>query len=85
MKVFLVVEVTRDDLDWDCRHKIFSTEEKAIKYLEERNKDLYYNYDVEYWLKEDKENTKYDKTEDSVSYYDNNGGYEIAIHEEEVK
>ena len=48
MKVWMVLETTRDDLDWDCDVTLYETKEKAEEYLKKRNEILYRNYEVEY-------------------------------------
>lgn len=84
MKAFLVIEKTEEYGIENCKYKIFSAKEKAIKYLKERNEDLYCNYDVQLCY-EKRKSAYYNEQEDSVAYNDGYGGYEIAIYEEEVK
>ena len=84
MKVWMVLETTRDDLDWDCDVTLYETKEKAMEYLKERNKVLFRNYDVEYWREREPEDTYYSEDEFGVEYNDNGGGYSLGLHETEV-
>ena len=84
MKVWVVWETTREDLDWDDDFTIYETKEKAMEYLKERNKVLFRNYDVEYWREREPEDTYYSEDEFGVEYNDNGGGYSLGLHEMEV-
>jgi hypothetical protein len=84
MKVWVVWETTRDDLDWDDDFTIYETKEKAMEYLKKRNEVLYYNYNVEYWREREPEDTYYREDEFGFEYNDNGGGYSLGLHEMEV-
>lgn len=84
MKVWVVWERTRDELDWDDDFTIYETKEKAMKYLKDRNEVLFRNYDVEYWREREPEDTYYKEDNFGVEYYDDGGGYSLGLHEMEV-
>ncbi len=74
MKIYLVKTLWRNDCDFNCNTKAFSTEEKAQKYLEDERKRLIEDYNI---TEEDMDGNEY--VSGDFDYFD------IWIEECEVK
>lgn len=88
MKVYVMLEITRDDFGGDnVSFGVFDTFEKAKAELVKRNKKLYRNYDVEENLKISNyaEYQEYDEVTHDVDYHDDYGSYYLEIKEMEVQ